>query len=97
MQRYQEDNLRAILFQGAQLGFLLFCQPATWVFSWKASLGKEEYGRRGEGKIGTRVTNSEMAGAENGGLVVFPGIGEKVERQGRVRVREVVEAEVVSL
>jgi hypothetical protein len=30
-----EKNLRAIIFAGAELGFILFSQQSTWVFDWK--------------------------------------------------------------
>lgn len=76
--------MRAIIFQGAQLGLLLFCQPSTWVFGWKAS-SREENGR---GKDGSQVTTSDLSGARL--WVVFPGIAERVERHGRQKVREVV-------
>jgi hypothetical protein len=33
----QEKNLRAILFEGAKFGLLLFSQPASWDFDWRAS------------------------------------------------------------
>jgi len=77
-QRSQERNLSAILFEGAQLGLLLFSQPSIWVWGWKVSSG-------------------EGGGVRRRAFVVFPSLGERVERHGRERVREVVVPVVVDL
>jgi hypothetical protein len=89
------ENLSAIVFEGAQLGLLLFCQPSTWMFSWKASARDDISGK---GKEGSQVTTSDMSTTRTGTgrmWVVFPGIGESVERHGRQRVREVAAPVVV--
>jgi len=77
-QRSQERNLSAILFEGAQLGLLLFSQPSIWVWGWKIGSG-------------------EGGGVRRRTFVVFPSLGERVERHGRDRVREVVVPVVVDL
>jgi hypothetical protein len=46
-QRSQENNLSAIIFEGAQLGLLLFSQPSVWTFNWKVDAREELSGRRG--------------------------------------------------
>ena len=94
MQGYQEDNLKAIIFQGAQLGLLLFCQPSTWAFGWKAT-SNESKDYSGVGKGSSQVTTSDLSGARK--WVVFPGIAERVERHGRLRFREVVVPDAVYL
>jgi hypothetical protein len=85
VQRYQEDNMKAIVFQGAQLGLLLFCQPSVWVFGWKASSREQRNARE---KDGTQEGTTDMSGARM--WVVFPGIAEKDEKHGRQMIREVV-------
>lgn len=95
MQRYQEDNLSALILEGAQLGLLLFCQPSVWLFSWKATVTEEA-----REKDGSRVRTTDMSTGGMGSgetLVVFPGIGERTERHGRHRVRELAAPVVVRL
>ena len=92
VQRYQEDNLKAIIFQGAQLGLLLFCQPSIWVFGWKAPSREERNGRE---KDGSQVATTDMSGARM--WVVFPGIAERAEKHGRQMIREVVAPVAVDL
>jgi hypothetical protein len=79
-QRSQENNLRAIILEGAQLGLLLFSQPSVWAFSWKVPIGEESSGNR--------------AGRP---FIVFPALGEKIERHGRQRLREVSAPVVIEL
>lgn len=86
-QRYQEDNLSAIIFEGAQLGLLLFSQSSVWVFGWK-SPSREEVE-----KIRPVVTTTRKGKV----LVVFPSLGERTERHGRQRLREVSLPVVIDL
>lgn len=70
----QVDNLSAIIFQAAELGLLLFSQPSERVFFWEAPSSN-----------GPPVPRKSTSGS----LVVFPGIGEKTERNGERRFRRV--------
>jgi hypothetical protein len=83
-ERSQEGNLRAILFEGAQLGLLLFSQPSIWVPSWRSSTGQDfDSGKRGSAHASTTNRNRT--------LVVFPALGELIERHGTKRWRFVTD------
>ena len=79
-QRSQENNLSAIIFEGAQLGLLLFSQPSVWTFGWKVPVRED--------------TNGGRAGRL---LVIFPALGEQIERHGKPRLREVSAPVVIEL
>jgi hypothetical protein len=96
-QRYQERNLSAIAFQGAQLGLLLFSQQSVWVFDWEPS--RIEDAVNGD-KPETRVTNAEVGVARKAvgrTLVIFPAIGETIYRHGSRRIRTVTAAVEIAI
>lgn len=86
-ERSQENNLRAIIFEGAQLGLLFFSQPSIWVRSWKQSSRQAE-------KHGSSPGSNLK---RNRTLVVFPAMGELTERHGAKRFRLVTEAVEVGI
>ncbi|KAH8761769.1 hypothetical protein BGZ57DRAFT_992822, partial [Hyaloscypha finlandica] len=63
----QSENLASIIFEGAHFGYLLFSQPAIWVFRWD----RKNLSQGGSKKF----------------LVVFPGIGKLIVRDGSDRSR----------
>jgi len=82
--RSQENNLRAILFEGAQLGLLLFSQPSIWVPRWTSATGQDfDSEKRGQSHASTTNRNRT--------LVVFPALGELIERHGTKRWRFVTD------
>lgn len=92
-QRRRQDNLRAIIFAGAQIGLLLFSQPFEWQFSWQAASNRTEF--VGGDKAGTQATSTEIRGQQDmlaRTLVVFPAIREKIDGDGVRRIKVITEA-----
>jgi hypothetical protein len=92
-QRRRQQNLRAMIFAGAQIGLLLFSQPFEWQISWQPASTRTDF-VAGD-KPGTRATTTESRGQQDmmaRTLVVFPAIGEKIDGNGARRTRVITEA-----
>lgn len=82
----QSDNLASIILEGAHFGYLLFSQPAVWVFRWD---GKNlSQGGRNDRRSGSGIGN----GSADKFLVVFPSIGKLITRDGSDRSRVIADA-----
>jgi hypothetical protein len=87
-ERQQETNLRAILFEGAKFGLMLFSQSTSWHFDWKA--------RRRAAKSHSNRNRSARDDSRSI-VVIFPALVKIANSDGsRYAGRKVlVEAEII--
>ncbi|PQE28127.1 hypothetical protein CJF30_00010228 [Rutstroemia sp. NJR-2017a BBW] len=71
----QMDNLASIIQEGKEFGMLLLEQPGTWVLGWESAAKR----------------NSKMDPRASKEIVVFPSLGEVVNRGGREDLRVIVD------
>ena len=86
VQLAQFDNLASVIFEGAHFGYLLFSQPAIWVFRWDQKNPVPNDGS--DRKVRSRIGNHS---AERF-LIVFPSIEKLITRDGIDRSRVIVDA-----
>ncbi|PQE13608.1 hypothetical protein CJF31_00005035 [Rutstroemia sp. NJR-2017a BVV2] len=71
----QVDNLASIIQEGKEFGMLLLEQPGTWVLGWESASKR----------------SSKMDPRANKEIVVFPSLGEVINRGGRENLRVIVD------
>jgi hypothetical protein len=99
-QQQQEDNLKGIIRDAAELGFLLFCQPSIWTFDWTLLQASERLDADADADdTSAHAKHRNRKSGGNGGkkLVVFPAIGEETYKNGRLYWRILEDAVVVDL